>query len=174
TPKNMPLWVCGDSKDIKTLADGEYDFVFSCPPYHDLEVYTDDSRDLSNMDYDTFLVTYEHIIKEATSMLKNNRFACFVVGDVRDKKGFYKNFVSRTTDIFEKAGLRLYNEIILITSLGTLPIVAAKTFNPGRKVCKAHQNVLVFYKGDIKQIKETFREVCVLEMDEYNEPRPME
>ena len=164
TPKNMPLWVCGDSKDIKTLADGEYDFVFSCPPYHDLEVYTDDNRDLSNMNYDTFLTTYRHIIKESASMLKVNRFACFVVGDVRDKKGFYKNFVSKTIDAFEEAGLRLYNEIILITAVGTLPITAGGIFKSGRKVGKMHQNVLVFYKGDIKQIKETFGEVSVLEM----------
>jgi len=164
TPKNMPLWVCGDSKDIKTLADGEYDFVFSCPPYHDLEVYTDDNRDLSNMNYDTFLTTYRHIIKESASMLKVNRFACFVVGDVRDKKGFYKNFVSKTIDAFEEAGLRLYNEIILITAVGTLPITAGRIFKSGRKVGKMHQNVLVFYKGDIKQIKETFGEVSVLEM----------
>ncbi len=164
TVENVPTWICGDSKNIKTLADGEYDFIFSCPPYHDLEVYTDDNRDLSNMNYDTFLTTYRHIIKESASMLKVNRFACFVVGDVRDKKGFYKNFVSKTIDAFEEAGLRLYNEIILITAVGTLPITAGGIFKSGRKVGKMHQNVLVFYKGDIKQIKETFGEVSVLEM----------
>ncbi len=81
-------------------------------------------------------------------MLKPDRFACFTVGDVRDKAGIYRNFVSDTIAAFQDAGAKLYNEAILVTACGSLPIRAAKQFSSGRKLGKTHQNVLVFVKGD--------------------------
>ena len=148
-----PAWITGDSLNIATLAKGEYDFVFSCPPYADLEVYSDNPADLSTMDYIGFIDVYRRIISKCVAMLKPNRFACFVVGDIRDKKGFYRNFVSDTITAFQDAGAVLYNEGILVTVCGSLPIRAGKVFQSSRKLGKTHQNVLVFYKGDPKQIK---------------------
>jgi hypothetical protein len=81
-------------------------------------------------------------------MLADHRFACFVVGDVRDKRGIYRNFVSETIRAFTDAGCALYNEAILITSVGSLPIRVGKQFTSGRKLGKTHQNVLIFCKGD--------------------------
>jgi hypothetical protein len=143
--KNLQ-WVEGDS--LKTLDDApESDFVFSCPPYGNLEVYSDDPNDISNMEYHTFKAAYSHIILKAVSRLKQDRFACFVVGDFRDKKGFYRNFVSDTIQAFENAGAKLYNEMILATPLGNAAM-RANHFAAGRKCVKVHQNVLVFCKGD--------------------------
>lgn len=157
-----PTWFDGDSKNVKQLV-GDYkaDMVFSCPPYADLEVYSDDPADISNMDYDSFLKTYREIISESVNMLKDDRFACFVVSEVRDKKGFYRNFVPDTIQAFEDAGMRFYNEMILINTAGSLPIRVGRQFSSGRKVGRTHQNVLVFYKGDPKKIKEKFGEVNV-------------
>lgn len=154
TPAKQPKWIVGDSKNVKELAPGEYDFIFSCPPYADLEVYSDDPNDLSTMDYTEFKTAYHEIVSKSVSMLKDNRFACFCVGDVRDKKGFYRNFVSNTIDAFQDAGMKLYNEAILVTAVGSLPIRAGRAFQSGRKLGKTHQNVLVFYKGDPKLIRE--------------------
>ena len=51
----LPVWHIGDSRDIRQHAAGvEADFVFSCPPYADLEVYSDDERDISTLDYADF------------------------------------------------------------------------------------------------------------------------
>lgn len=142
-----PAWVCGDS--METLNDAPAaDFVFSCPPYGDLEKYSDDPADLSNMEWHTFLANYKRIILRACQRLKPDRFACFVVGDFRDKKGFYRNFVSETIAGFEACGVRLYNEAILVTSVGSASMRVTKQFSAGRKLCKTHQNVLVFCKGD--------------------------
>jgi len=147
TSDTMPAWVCGDSMD--TLADAPAaDFVFSCPPYGDLEKYSDEPGDLSSMEWHTFVAAYKRIILRAIQRLKPNRFACFVVGDFRDKKGFYRNFVSETIDGFEVCGARLYNEAILVTAVGSASMRVTKQFNAGRKLCKVHQNVLVFCKGD--------------------------
>lgn len=143
----MPTWVCGDS--METLADAPAaDFIFSCPPYGDLEVYSDDPADLSNMEWHTFVAAYKRIIMRAVGRLKQDRFACFVVGDFRDNKGFYRDFVSTTIRAFEECGARLYNEAILATPVGSACMRVTKQFDASRKMAKTHQNVLVFCKGD--------------------------
>jgi len=149
-PSVRPVWVCGDSMDMLAHAPAA-DFVFSCPPYGDLEKYSDDPRDLSAMDWHAFVAAYKRIILRAVGRMKPDSFACFVVGDFRDSKGFYRNFVSETIDGFEQAGARLYNEAILATAIGTASMRVASMFVPSRKLCKVHQNVLVFCKGDWKK-----------------------
>lgn len=148
----VPLWHIGDSREIDTLCpDVQADLVFSCPPYADLEVYSDDQRDLSTMPYPIFLKAYQEIIKKSCAMLKDNRFACFVIGEVRDKKGMYYQFVPDTIKAFTACGLKYYNEAILVTAAGSLPIRVGKQFAVARKIGKTHQNVLVFIKGDPKK-----------------------
>lgn len=147
----VPKWYEGDSKDIETLCPVAADLVFSCPPYGDLERYSDDPRDLSAMDYPEFLAAYRAIIAASCRLLKPDRFACFVVGDIRDKKGNYRNFVGDTVEAFRAAGLHYYNDAVLITAVGSLPIRVNKQFKSGRKLGKTHQNVLVFVKGDGKK-----------------------
>lgn len=166
------IWHAGDSNEVLETGmskERTYDFVYSCPPYADLEKYSDDPKDLSNMDYAYFKEVYFSIIKKAVARLKDDRFACFVVGDVRDKKGFYYNFVSDTIQAFKDAGMELYNEIILVNTVGSLAIRVRRQFNRGRKVGKMHQNVLVFYKGDPKRIKENFPELNLGELEETPE-----
>lgn len=152
-PLRKPKWIQGDSCNIDTLAPGYYDFLLTCPPYADLEVYSDDPRDLSNMDYAEFREAYFTIIQKAVTMLKDNAFAAIVVGDIRDKKGYYRNFVSDTIQAFTAAGMKLYNECILVNAIGSGRLRARKIFEGGRKVIKTHQNVLVFVKGDVKMIE---------------------
>lgn len=143
-----PRWICGDSSNISNIVAGEYDMIFSCPPYFDIEQYSDNPADLSNMTYEKFLESYRSIVNQCADMLKDNRFAVFVVGDVRDQKtGMFRNFVSETIAAFTAAGLHLYNEIILVTQAGSLPLRASRNFSTARKVGKRHQNILVFYKA---------------------------
>lgn len=150
-------WVNEDSMNICDVARDEYDLLFTCPPYADLEVYSDDPRDISNFnDYGEFQEKYFEIIKRSCSMLKEDSFAVCVVGEVRGKDGNYYNFVGDTVNAFKNAGLNYYNDIILVNVIGTLPVRAPKQFNSGRKIGKQHQNVLVFYKGNTKNIKNKF------------------
>ena len=152
TPDNQPIWHCTDSRNIDRVCKGvQADMIFSCPPYADLEVYSDDPKDLSTLPYDDFVASYREIIAKACSLLKPDSFACFVVGDVRDKKGNYYNFVGDTIQAFIDAGLSYYNEAILVTPVGTLPLRAGRTFAATRKLGKTHQNVLVFLKGDARK-----------------------
>jgi DNA modification methylase len=157
-----PAWICGDSRTIdSTCKDVAADFLFSCPPYADLEVYSDDPKDLSTLGYEQFRDAYFEIIKKSCDLLKQDRFACFVVGEVRDKKGNYYDFVGDTIKAFRAAGLHYYNEAILVTAVGSLPIRAGKQFSVSRKLGKTHQNVLVFVKGDGKKAAKACGEVQI-------------
>jgi len=152
TPGAMPRWITGDSRAIPSLVGAAaFDLVFSCPPYADLERYSEDPADLSTMGWPEFRAAYREIIAHAVAHLRPDRFACFVVGDVRDKRGNYLNFPAETIDAFRAAGCELYNEAVLVTAVSTLPLRAAAPFTATRKLGKAHQNVLVFVKGDARR-----------------------
>ncbi|MNY68623.1 hypothetical protein D3C86_2064160 [compost metagenome] len=77
--------------------------------------------------------------------------------------------MSDTIDAFIDAGMRLYNEAILLTALGSAPIRAGKQFAASRKLGKVHQNVLVFVKGDWKRAVAACGDV-VLADDLFPEP----
>lgn len=144
-----PTWLVGDSTALETLPLAPpYDFLFTCPPYANLERYSDDPRDLSTMPYAAFLRAYSTIIQASVARLREDRFACIVVSDVRDGHGFYRNLVSETIRCFHEHGMALYNEAILVTMIGSLPLRVGQQFAHARKLGKTHQNVLVFVRGD--------------------------
>lgn len=147
-----PEYVLGDARDIKNfIGDRSFDFLLSCPPYFDLEKYTDDKKDLSSLTYNEFCVAYRQIYADAFSALKNDSFAAVVVGDVRDPKGVYRDLVGLTIDAFRQAGGVFYNSAILVNSVSTLALRVNRQFAATRKLGKQHQNVLVFLKGDAKR-----------------------
>jgi DNA modification methylase len=147
-------WINGDSNAVLDElwlenGGGEWaDFIFSCPPYFDLEQYSDGPADLSGMTYDQFIQVYGEIIIKAGANLRPDRFAGWVISDVRDERGRYRGLVKDTIQCFQDAGLHLYNEIILVDPVGSTAIRAARPFDGSRKVARLHQNFLVFVKGD--------------------------
>lgn len=154
-------YICDTSENMdKHIPDESVDMVFSCPPYLWLEKYSDMEEDLSTMSEEEFFKVYGGIIQNTYKKLRKNRFAIIVISEVRDKKmGNYVGFIPKTIDLMVKAGYLYYNEIILKNSVGSLPMRAGKAMNSGRKVGRMHQNVLVFYKGDPKMIKEDYEDI---------------
>jgi len=153
---DVPKWIVGDATDkLLEEEDDSYDFIFTCPPYHDLEVYSDDCRDLSNMEYKDFIQKLSSVIGLASQKLKNNRFCSIVVSEIRDlttthnyKIGKYKGFVSDVVKLFEQHGLHFYNDMILFNSQHQASRTAGTYFKRNRKIASVHQNVLVFVKGN--------------------------
>ena len=147
-----PIWVAGDSEKVLDGVEPEsVDLVFSCPPYFDLEVYSDDPDDLSNMDWESFLTSYYEIIRKAAKALKEDRFVVWVIGEVRDKKGFIRGLIPETITAFREAGLNYYNNGITLDPQATAALRAAPQFNSGRKLITVHQHFIVFVKGDPKR-----------------------
>lgn len=147
--QNVAQRICRDSQDL----------LFSCPPYYDLEVYSDLENDASNQEsYEEFLHILKTAFTGAVQCLKDNRFAVIVVGDIRDKKtGFYRSFPDDIKRIFQEAGMQLYNELILVNMLGTAAY-RARRYMDTRKVAKVHQNVLIFYKEGMATRQQLERE----------------
>lgn len=145
-----PVWVCGDSL---TELDGApvADFVFSCPPYGDLERYSDNPADLSTMTTSDFRVAYKTIINKSVAKLKQDSFAVFVVGDYRDGKGYQTRLPEYTTQCFIEAGCQKYNEVILLVPWGTASMRTSGQFDVSRKLPPVHQQMLVFVKGDARK-----------------------
>ena len=154
-------YICDDGQNVaRHIAPASQDLMFSCPPYFDLEKYSDLENDASNQDsYEDFIKILENAFKSAVTCLKDDRFAVVVVGDMRDKStGFYYDFCGDIKRIFKEAGMPLYNEIILIETSASTALRASR-YMETRKVAKMHQNILVFYKGNTKEIKKAFKKI---------------
>ena len=172
-----PNWIVGDSKKVIFGLEDEYDFVFTCPPYYDLEVYSDNKSDLSTMNESEFDDTLESILYQSAIKLKNNRFFCVVVSEVREPSttgnysiGKYRGLVRKTIDMCERHGLSFYNDMILFNSQHQASKVGKTYFDRNRKIPSVHQNVLVFVKGnpDLATIEiEGGEPMCIVDGREY-------
>jgi DNA modification methylase len=162
--RGLPIrYICDDGQNVAKYFEPEsQDMLFSCPPYYNLEVYSDLENDASNQGtYEEFIAILKNAYTSALSCLKEDRFAVIVVGDVRNKtNGAYYDFVGDIKRIFREAGAALYNEIILVEMSSSAALRAAKSME-SRKVCKTHQNVLVFYKGDPSNVKKVFKPITL-------------
>jgi DNA modification methylase len=168
----MPVWREGDSRrvlaDMADTAEEYADFLIGCPPYFDLETYSDDEADLSNMNNEQFAEAYHDTIANAARNLKNDRFAAIIVSSVRKKQrgGPLRDLHGLTVDACQAAGLSLYNEAILLTIAGSLPIRTGKMFVGTRALGRTHQDVLIFCKGDAKKATAACGDVDVEAMAE--------
>lgn len=154
-----PTWIRGDSAELDRLlpAGAEYDLVFTSPPYYDLESYQGGKRDGSGLgSYEQFRAWLAAILAAAAGRLRADRFCVVKVGEIRDRRGVLRNFVGDTVAMLQAAGLAYHNDAVLLTPLGSLPVRAGRAFAAGRKLGRAHQHVLCFYKGDVRQVGGTF------------------
>ncbi|MCX5066642.1 pyridoxal-phosphate dependent enzyme [Micromonospora lupini] len=154
-PAERPRWVVGDSRNLRDLVEGDdlYDFMLTCPPYHDLEVYSDDPADLSRAgDYPTFLTAYRECLSAATDRMRPDAFAAIVTGPVRDAKGYILDLPTDTTRIMEDLGWRLYQDAVLVTAVSTAAIRAARGFVL-RKLTRTHQAVAVYHRGNLNDVR---------------------
>ena len=157
--KGSCVWMNEDC--LKFEANTKSDLVFTCPPYYNLEKYTDLEQDLSNCKtYQDFIQRYTSVIELCYNILEDDSFMVWVVSDVRDRKTTeYYGLVADTVKIAQSCGFLFYNEIILYNETGNLAIVSGDYLDKARKVGRQHQNVLVFYKGNTKNIGKKFGKV---------------
>jgi hypothetical protein len=177
TPKQ---WIVGDSDGVLDICPDEgFDMVLTCPPYYDLEIYTDNPNDLSKMSVDDFDIKYKRILQKTAAKLKNNRFFVIIVSEVREPSvtgkystGKYRGLVRKTIDYLEDAGLEFYNDMVLFNSQYQASRVAKMYFNRNRKIPSVHQNVLVFIKGNpdiaTEEITSNDKFVCEIEGKRYH------
>lgn len=155
-------YVCEDGANLgRHVAPGTVDLLFSCPPYHDMERYSEDPADLSTLSYPKFIDKLAAIIRAGAAALRADRFAVYIVGDMRASAGGYRRFPDHVKDAFDAAGMRLWNHGILVTQGGSAAVRAARPMAAHRYLTKVHQDVLVFWKGDKAAIRGVFPEIGV-------------
>ena len=152
---NGPNWILGDADKELFHLDNDYDFVFTCPPYYDLEVYSDDMNDLSTLSERNFDIKFDKILYKSILQLKQNRFFGIVVSEVRNPSttgnysiGNYRKLVSKTIQMCESHGLKFYNDMVLFNSQHQSSRVGKTYFDRNRKIPSVHQNILIFVKGN--------------------------
>lgn len=147
---NMPTWYVGDSNVLlDKITNKTFDLIFTCPPYANLEVYSDLQGDISNMEYNDFIFTFESIMRKCCKLLNKGGYAILVVGEIRDKKGNYYGFVPDTVKLMQRCtDMFFYNECIFATPIGTAAFRADNNMIRGKgKLVKVHQNILMFKKS---------------------------
>lgn len=148
-------WLLKDGTTPTAEAAGA-DMILTCPPYGDLEVYSDLDTDISNMGYDDFADSYQDAIINAVDALAPNRFSVWVVGNYRDSRsGHMRDLVGLTIGAHIAAGAHYHSECIIIDPVGTGAMRAAATFSALRRPIRCHQSVLIFVKGDVKAAART-------------------
>jgi len=155
-------WILGDSEDIVRLvqaqptaeSNGAFDMLLTCPPYGPVERYSDLQQDLSNMKVEQMLKKYSTIILESCKLLAAQAFACVVVANFRDKRGFLVDLAGATTDAFQKAGLGLWQKFTYSPKYGcaSLRADANRTFSDYGKAAQVTSEILIYLKGEPKLI----------------------
>lgn len=152
-------WIKADSSTY--VPHEKQDLVFSCPPYYRVEKYIDydglpPAGEINHLDtYEKFRDTLFNGYKCAIESMNDNTFFVVMTGDSRDKNGAYYGCESEHELFFKEQGLHIYNKIIYLESEFTRFSQAKKTLH-SRKFPKADQKILVFYKGDMKKIKDLY------------------
>lgn len=160
-----PRYYCDDARNLmKYIGVASQDLFISCPPYYNLEVYSDLDGDASNQPtYQEFIEILRNAFEKAVKCLKRNRFAVVIVGDIRDDKGKYYNFPGDIISIFQKCGCAFLDDIVLFRPDATANL-RAKRYMKSRKVVRVHERVLVFYKGNPSAVKKYFNPVQTHEL----------
>lgn len=152
-------WIQSDSSTY--IPEGKFDLCFTCPPYYKVEKYIDyegiiPNGELNNMEtYESFRETLFEGYKRGIEALNDNRFFVVMTGDSRDKNGAYYGCEAEHELFFKSQGLHIYNKIVYLECEFTRLAHAKRTLDY-RKFPKREQKILMFFKGDMKKIKELF------------------
>lgn len=128
-----------------------FDAAITCPPYFNLEVYSDHPKDVSNVPtYTEFDAAMFLSAKAHRRHMKPGSYVCWIVGNFRSKRdgdGGYKgeliDFRSHTVDNFQRAGFIFHQEIILSKNFGSAAKRSTNAWK-GHKLVPIHEFLLVF------------------------------
>lgn len=133
--------------DARSLDFGvsDFDVAVTCPPYYDLEQYSDQADDMSAFPtYGSFDAAMWMCAHAHRPLMKPGSFVCIIIGNFRDKKtGEMIDFRAHTVENFRDAGFTFHDEIILSRNFGSAA-KRAKNAWQGKKLVRRHEFLLVF------------------------------
>lgn len=143
-----------DARNIDKNKKRKYDIAITCPPYYNVEVYSDAPNDLSNLDtYENFNEQMKTVALAHKPLMKPEAFICIVVANFRDKKtGELIDFRGHTVENFKNAGFLFWQDIILSKNFGSAAKRGANAWR-GMKLVPRHEHLLVFRTPAIENKK---------------------
>lgn len=136
---------CADSQFYGIQPD-YYDFSYTCPPYYDLEVYSSQDGDMSNVaTYDEFLEMLGRSIYTTYQGLKPGALFVMVVGNFRDKRGNLRHFNGDTVRLGATAGFVLHDELIF-HGASDVAYQRLGQFVANRRSVRVHEYIIIFKK----------------------------
>jgi hypothetical protein len=159
-------WICGDAVNASEVFGNETkDLFFSCPPYFGIETYRNqngkvDHRCANAQDtYKGYFTVIKYGLYQAINILKENRFGCIMVGDTRNKHGVYYGTIHDCESLLRETGCKIWQRIYYQEPMGLRGITANRSSHASRKLGNTVQVILVFYKGNTKNIPNFFGEL---------------
>jgi DNA modification methylase len=137
----------GDSTNVPQIQDNVADFLITCPPYYNMEVYNGGPDDLSMCgNYDDFLVGMGQCIRETGRILKPGALSCWVVGLTRGHDSdlplmALNHDISR---LHKERGFELKEEVILVHKNNSA-VRRVAMFDLGKRMLiRTHEYLLLF------------------------------
>lgn len=150
------IWQVGDAQALDA-PDLSADLILTCPPYHNVEKYSDDPADLSAMGWEAHNAAVAKALAECYRVLRHNRYLVWVTGDLRGPNGHLRLLPHRTALAIENAGFKLVNEHVLINAVGTRHRMLRRWWSPTRSAGRLHQHIYVAVKGDRRAAADVVR-----------------
>lgn len=141
-------FILGDGRFLKKDLE-PFDCALTCPPYYDLEKYSDQPDDLSNLStYGEFNAGIAFSALAHYPLMKPGAFVCVVVGPFRNKKtGELIDFPAHTVENFREAGFIYWQQIVLSKNFGSA-CQRSTTSWKGQKLVPIHEFLLIFRKPE--------------------------
>lgn len=124
------------------------DMLLTCPPYWNLEVYSEDPADLSTKPtYQEFLDGIEQVAVQSKKGLKNGALAVWVVGEFRHPdNGELLDFPGDVARIHQRHGFWIYDRAVY-THANPQAFWRMGVFDKTRKLIRVHEHILVMKYG---------------------------
>lgn len=103
----------GDSRKRNGIPDNSRNFLYTCPPYWNLEQYDGGPGDISMMDYEEFVEALGGIIKNSARILEPGSIAAWVVGLHRKPDGELVCMQDDIRRLHREAGFWVKEEVII-------------------------------------------------------------
>lgn len=146
---NGASYILGDGRYLDGVDDQSFDCALTCPPYYDLEVYSDLPNDISSFKtYWEFNASMQFCADSYFEKLKPGAFCCIVVGPFRNKKtGELIDFPAHTVENFREAGFTYWQQIVLSKNFASAATRSTNAWR-GHKLVPSHEFLLVFRKSE--------------------------
>ncbi len=145
-----PHYYEGDAATLDCV-QGKYGFMFTCPPYWNVETYSGHKNCFANAKkYEAFRGLLGDFARASRSKLEPGALACIVVADISWNGTLY-DFPGHTMAAFAAAGFSCLNRIILIDAMGSGHKRKDRLWDTAQKLVRRDQQILVFKVPNVEQ-----------------------